>query len=122
MQPISLIVSSFLLFFMSHAAFASEIIFATLNENVRKQEERFSRLELYLERELRDVGVTNVTLEVFQEPRILSEALGNGQADFYFDSPLIAAQIGEPVGAEMFLRRWKRHRIQGWVCSATNVI
>ncbi len=108
MQPVSLIVSSVFLFFMSHAAFASEIVFASLNDNVRKQEKRFSQLEVYLEMELSEVGVTNVTLEVFQEPRLISQSLENGQIDFYFDSPLIAAQIGAPVGAEMFLRRWKR--------------
>ncbi|NRB16718.1 MAG: phosphate/phosphite/phosphonate ABC transporter substrate-binding protein [Rhodobacteraceae bacterium] len=108
MQSVSLIVSSVFLFFMSHVAFASEIVFATLNDNVRKQEERFAQLESYLERELRDAGVTNVTLEVFQDPRLLSQSLENGQTDFYFDSPLIAAQIGAPAGAELFLRRWKR--------------
>jgi len=108
MQSVSLIVSSVFLFFMSHVAFASEIVFATLNDNVRKQEVRFAQLEAYLERELRDAGVTNVTLEVFQDTELLTESLGNGQTDFYFDSPLIAAQIGAPAGAELFLRRWKR--------------
>ncbi len=108
MQLVSLIVSSVFLFFMSHVAFASEIVFATLNDNVRKQEARFAQIEVYLERELRDAGVTNVTLEVFQDPRLLSQSLESGQTDFYFDSPLIAAQIGAPVGAELFLRRWKR--------------
>jgi phosphonate transport system substrate-binding protein len=108
MQPVSLIISSAFLLLLSQAALATELVFATLNDNVRKQLDRFSQLEVYLENELEGAGVENVTLEVFQDPELLSQSLKNGQADFYFDSPLVAAKIGAKSGAEMFLRRWKR--------------
>ncbi|MGR3712870.1 MAG: phosphate/phosphite/phosphonate ABC transporter substrate-binding protein [Shimia sp.] len=84
------------------------MVFATLNDNVRKQADRFARLEVFLEAELAEVGVTAVTLEVFREADAVTSALSTGVADFYFDSPLIAAKVGAPAGAEMYLRRWKR--------------
>lgn len=94
--------------FGGQAALATELVFATLNDNVRKQAERFAKLEVYLENQLADAGVTNVTLEVFQSAEEVTAALKSQRAHFYYDSPLIAAKVGEPAGATMFLRRWKR--------------
>ncbi len=108
MRHFSLIFTALAFACVSQVAFATEIVFATLNDNVRKQAKRFARLELYLETELSASGVTDVTLEVFQDAGRLTQALKTGDVDFYFDSPLVAAKIGLPAGAEMFLRRWKR--------------
>ncbi|MFW8595878.1 phosphate/phosphite/phosphonate ABC transporter substrate-binding protein [Cribrihabitans neustonicus] len=108
MRPVSLIFTFAFLSFSACTGYASEVVFASLNNNVRKQVDRFTRLEVYLEKELEDIGVTDVRLEVFQDPKLLSQSLESGRADFYFDSPLVAAKIGAPAGAEMFLRRWKR--------------
>lgn len=94
--------------FGAQTALATELVFATLNDNVRKQAERFAELEVYLEDQLTDAGVTSVTLEVFQTAEEVTAALKSQRAHFYYDSPLIAAKVGAPAGATMFLRRWKR--------------
>ncbi len=94
--------------FGAQTALATELVFATLNDNVRKQAERFAQLEVYLEDHLAHAGVTSVTLEVFQSADEVTAALKSQRAHFYYDSPLIAAKVGAPAGASMFLRRWKR--------------
>ncbi|TCL01259.1 phosphonate transport system substrate-binding protein [Shimia isoporae] len=92
----------------AQTASATELVFATLNDNIRKQADRFARLEVYLEDTLSDFGISNVVLEVFRNAEDVQAAMNSGAVDFYFDSPLIAAQISAPVGGEVFLRRWKK--------------
>ena len=95
--------------FLSAVPLAAEVlVLGSVNDNVRKHVDRMTPMARYLERELADLGVTEVQIRVATTSSEMVAALRDGQVDLYFDSPLVAANIARQAGAEPFLRRWKR--------------
>ncbi|SDI36125.1 phosphonate transport system substrate-binding protein [Aliiruegeria lutimaris] len=87
---------------------AGELVLGSVNDNVRKHVKRYLPLAEYLEIELAGQGIDSVKISVYPTSAAMTEALTNGEVDFYFDSPVVAAKISRQAGAIPVLRRWKR--------------
>src|SRR3712207_7257104 len=55
----------------------------------------YSGLAEYLSRELAPAGIDKVEVLVLPTAARMAEALGNGSAHLYFESPVVAAKVGD---------------------------
>ncbi|MEO0383446.1 MAG: phosphate/phosphite/phosphonate ABC transporter substrate-binding protein [Pseudomonadota bacterium] len=86
---------------------AETLVLGLINDEPRQAIECFTPLSAYLEDHLAQQGIDQVEITVLPDSEAMATAIRDGEVDFYFDSPLVAAHVARDSGAVPFLRRWK---------------
>lgn len=86
----------------------SELVIGVIGDNVSKKTKRYAPLVQYLKAQLSDAGVKNVRTHIWPTSDEIADALKNGEAHLFIDSPLVAAKIAKQSDAKPVLRRWKK--------------
>lgn len=83
------------------------LVFAEISNDPVETTDRFQPLMDYLAENLSKYGITSGEVRVAPDIETLTEWMGNGEVDLFFDSAYPALSVAEPTGAQPILRRWR---------------
>jgi phosphonate transport system substrate-binding protein len=84
------------------------LVVGSVSRSIKEEIETFRPLTDYLGPRLRAAGIAGVEIAVVTTAGEMARRLASGEIDIYIDSPFVVAQMSRQVGAQPFLRRWKK--------------